>query len=126
MTHALSIESGTFWYRIEDCRIAAPLNEFDEPMGSGRAEIREAEYRVVRETPKGVWLDLGLGDLRFVRRDARKRWACPTPEEALDSFRARKERQLRILRAQIDHVESALGRAELLLPARPRETGGRR
>lgn len=106
--------SETLWYRIEDYRTAAPLNERDEPSGPGSSEVRVVELVVTRETPKGVWLDYRIVPgfpRRFVRRNARKRWACPTMKEALASFRARKERQLRLLRAQIDHIECALAKA---------------
>ena len=70
------------------------------------------EYRVVKHTPKGVWLY--TGDLnahmgkRWCRRDAYKQFACPTKEEALDSFIARKERQIRILKRQTRDAEDAL------------------
>lgn len=69
-------------------------------------------YPVIRETPKGVWLALGFGDRRFVLRTARKRWACPTEDEALESFKARKRRQCRILRAQLKHAATALAQVE--------------
>lgn len=65
------------------------------------------EYPVISETACGVWLDV-LGRKRFVRTDARKRFACPTEDEAMESFRARKRRQIRILRHQLAAAEAAL------------------
>jgi hypothetical protein len=43
-----------------------------------------------------------------VLKDARKRFACSTKHEAIESFRARKLRQLSILRSQARVVESAM------------------
>lgn len=104
----------TEWFRIEDGRWAPPLDEWERPIGSGTSYVHLYAYRVAKETPCGVWLDTFAGR-RFVLRDARKRWACPTKEEALESFRARKERQLKILRAQVRHVEECLVSAASVL-----------
>ena len=66
-------------------------------------------YPVTKQTPCGVWLELLYGGgKRFVLTSARKRFACPTKEEALESFKARKRRQVRILRARLDEAERAL------------------
>jgi hypothetical protein len=59
----------------------------------------------------GVQLDF-YGEKKFVLKDARKRFACPTPEEAMESFIARKKRQRGILKAQLVHVEEAIDIAE--------------
>ncbi len=68
-------------------------------------------YPVLRRTPKGVWLDTDNGD-RFVLRHARKRWACPTRAEALESLKARSHRRRVILRAQLEKVDAALHHLE--------------
>jgi hypothetical protein len=65
------------------------------------------QYPVLSETPKGVWLDV-FGCKRFVRADARKKYASPTQEEALESFHARKRRQVQILSAQLARAQAAL------------------
>ena len=108
----------THWYRVVDGRYAPMLDEWERPIGNGRSYVSVHEYPVLRETPKGVWLEgCGFyGSPRFVLRDARKRYACPTEEEAWESFRARKNRQLRILRAQVRHVEEVLGSAGAAVP----------
>lgn len=67
---------------------------------------------VVKETPCGVWVEQYGGGTRFVLKAARKRFACPTQEEALTSFKARKRRQIGILRAQLERAEEALDKAE--------------
>lgn len=96
--------SETTWFRLEERRYAPPLDEFDNPCGEGRLEVVLIEYQVQKETPKGVRL---TGN-RFVKRDARKRFACPTKEEAKESFEARKARQIRLLKSQICQAEHAL------------------
>jgi hypothetical protein len=52
-------------------------------------------YRVVRHTAKGVWIYLSWRHKdKFILNDARVRWAYPTKEEALNSYRMRKLRQI--------------------------------
>jgi hypothetical protein len=104
------------WYRYEEQRYAPSLDEYDRPMGRGTIQLHLREYAVIKTTPKGVWLESQqyrftrgvISDRRFVLREARKRFACPTKEEALVSFLARKNRQLRILKSQIRDVEDAI------------------
>lgn len=95
---------------------------------------------MVRRTAKGVWLRVGgpevIGrytdlrdiDLKFVLAGEGKRWAYPTREAALDSFTARKRRQIKILEGQLHRARQALRVAEnggaevppwLSAPARP-------
>ncbi len=65
-------------------------------------------FRVIRHTPKGVQLDLGYASERFVLRSATKRYACPTKTEALESFIAKKRRQIRFLSAELKRTERIL------------------
>jgi hypothetical protein len=104
---------GDTWFRFEDVRYAAPLNEYDEPQGPGRLAVELRRYTVTKVTPKGVWL---FGS-RFVLADATKKFACPTQEAARQSFLARKRRQLRILNAQVADVQSAIELGEAKVPA---------
>lgn len=98
-----------FWYRVQETHYAAPLDEYDRPCGEGSTIVRLYKYRVISHTPKGVWVWEGVcSGKRFVRTEARKRFACPTVEEAIASFQARKARQLGILNAQIKKVNRAL------------------
>lgn len=92
------------YYRYEVRRYAAPLDEFDNPCGTGRVELELHAYRVAKETPKGVRLAIG----RFVLASARKRFACATVDEAWQSFQARKRRQVSILSAQLSDARAAL------------------
>lgn len=100
-----------YWYRLEEQRYAAPLDEFDRPMGRGELVVHLRKLKVVRHTPKGVWL-AGLSwsedRPRFVLKDARRQFACPTIEGAKFSFRKRKERQASIFRARADQADEAI------------------
>ena len=79
-------------------------------MVDSRLSLLRMEFPVVRRTPAGVWIDI-YGRARFILTAARKRYACPTKEEALISYRARKRRQVKILRAQLKQAEQALNLA---------------
>jgi hypothetical protein len=83
-----------FYYRIRDgC------------FEGGRAYLYAESIPVLRETKKGVWIGYDEEGKRFVLNDARKRYACPTVEEALESLKARKHRQIRILQGQLENAK---------------------
>ncbi|UMO76015.1 hypothetical protein [Planktothrix phage Pra-JY27] len=89
---------GVVLYRVEDIRYAAPADEFGDPQpGRGTFVLVIHEHQVARVTPKGWRLKCG----RFVLREANKRFACPTVQEAFDSYEARRNRQIRILEARL-------------------------
>ena len=98
------------WYRYYDYRTAAPVDEYDEIYGASSAAIGLQKFGVTRHTPKGVWIDYhgNPRDEKFILTAANKRFACPTKEEALKSFLARKKRQLSILTNQADHVREII------------------
>lgn len=103
--------SATHWYRYQDER-------GEEDFGvSAPPRIRLLKYRVIGETPKTVLLEKPGFDwssgrpvplTRRVLKVARKRFAYPTTELAMKSFRIRKQRQLGWLRSDIEHVEAVL------------------
>lgn len=103
------------WYRVYEQRYAAPLDEFDNVCGVGTISVHCVAIPVIKHTEKGVWLNSFGGRGTFVRNNARKRYACPTKEEAYESFFARKARQLKILSYQIDGVQQAVALAKLQL-----------
>lgn len=117
------------WYRLEDIREADydPWAEFEQPNTSHPAFFLRA-FPVLRETPAGVWLAVVGGpreidgrSAKFVLRAANKRWACPTVDEAVVSWRARKAKQLAIYRKRVQQIEQAVCRlntiAQVGLPA---------
>ena len=102
-----------FWFRYENHRYAAPVDEWGDVVGRGHLEVVLLKLRVLKHTPKGVWLDASRSRMWsqfrcFVLRDARKRFACPTIEDAKESFVARKQRQARIYRARLADAEEAI------------------
>jgi hypothetical protein len=97
------------WYRYEDvsyAHLSFDVNGGESYYSTLRVELRK--FDVVRRTPKGVWLAVGFTDKRWVSTTARKRFACPTVEEARESFRARKQRQMKIHEARADRARRAL------------------
>ena len=78
--------------------------------------IYTTSYPVISKTPCGVWIDttyyMGSYSKRFINNSWRKRWACPTVEEALQSFIARKECQIRKLKYQLQSAEGYFRAAE--------------
>lgn len=93
------------FYRYEDVQYAPSLDEYDDPIpGTGSLRVHLHEYRVVKRTPCGVWLDIG----RFVNTQRRKQFAHATIAGAKGSFVARKERQAEIHRSRAARAEKAL------------------
>jgi len=73
-------------------------------------------------TEKGVWLGFGYPFLhqdpfRHVLFDSRKKFACPSKEEALKSFIARKSRQCLILDTQLGRARKAASDGRAMLGA---------
>jgi hypothetical protein len=94
----------SYWYRVEETLIGSVDGEFGMAI-KPRVKLCWREYPVI--TPKGFWLDLGYGDKKWVSNSAKKRWACPTKREAMESFKARKNRQIYILEAQLKRSKAA-------------------
>jgi hypothetical protein len=88
------------WYRYEIVRYSNGVDEFDDPLPGHSIAVQVRDFMVLRHTTKGVWIKTWAGDERFVLKNARKRYACPTKQEALDSFIARQRRRISILEAQ--------------------------
>jgi hypothetical protein len=105
---------GELWYRFDSCDVCAGIDESGEVIHTDEpiVDVYLKRYSVIKHTPKGVWLDNG----RFVLKDARKRYACPTVEEARDSFKARKTAQIRILRRRARSAELAMGLIDFRFP----------
>lgn len=95
------------WYRYEARHYAPPLDEFDNICREGSRELVLVEYPVLRVTRCGV----RLKDGRFILKQARKRFACPTKEEAMESYKRRKAVQISILQAQLRSAERDLALA---------------
>lgn len=83
-------------------------HRYDEVLWESGVSIIRREYQVIGDTPCGVWISLGGEIKKWVSLYTKKKYACPTPEEALVSFRARKKRQIGILKAKLEIAEAAL------------------
>jgi hypothetical protein len=98
-----------FLYRYEEAVTAECLDEYENPiMGTSTMKLYVYRYEIIRHTPKGVWINQGWGYETFVNLTARNRYACPTKEEAWESFRERKRRQRDIVAAQLARATGAL------------------
>jgi hypothetical protein len=86
----------TYYYRFQE----SLYSEF-------KVMLNLFKFRVINTTTHGVWIDV-YGKKKFILISARKRYACPTIEEALESYHARKKRQIRILKYQLAKAEAAL------------------
>lgn len=96
-------------YRYEDVQYAGPTDELGESSGPGDLRVELRTFTVIRETPKGAWIVAhSMDGPRFVNLHARKQYACRTLEEAAESFRARKQRQMRIHQAAVRRAQHAL------------------
>ena len=83
------------------------LYRYDSWYSVDGVHLSLSEHEVDKETACGYWIG-GEFNKRWVSKTSRKRWAYPTPEEALDSFRMRKQRQIEILNSQIMKSKDAL------------------
>lgn len=102
----MPIRAVAVWYRFENYLESAGVDEFDNSLGPPRVRVHLREFEVERETPKGVWLR-GFMFRRFCLRGARKQFACPTLEGALESFLARKRKQASIYERRLGHIQQA-------------------
>jgi hypothetical protein len=103
--------SKNYLYRYQEQSYSIGVDQFDNPLPGYHLIIELYSYRVIRETSKGVWIN-DYGKDRFVLLTARKKFACRTKEEALESFIARKNRQIKILSDQLEKAKLAKKYAE--------------
>lgn len=72
------------------------------------------EYEVVKQTQCGFWIDWAFSK-KWVSNAGKKRYAYPTKELALKSFRFRKERQISIHQKIIKRAIQALRLADSII-----------
>jgi hypothetical protein len=95
-------------YRCEARRYSYTINADLDQYGVTFPELKINWYRVTKRTPKGAWIE---GD-KFVLLSARKKYACETIEEAIESFRQRKKRQIKLLETQLRKAKEDLSLAD--------------
>lgn len=96
------VKLGDVWFRYED----GPAHYFGWP-------FEPDQYEVVKVTPCGCRVRFSKGSFsigrdRFVLIGARKQYAWPTAAEALESYRARKRKQIRIYSAKLAEARRCL------------------
>jgi hypothetical protein len=122
---SLPVDEPDKMYRYEETTYSRGVNEVDDPLPGYHLVVRCREYTIVRRTPKGAWIVEGSphdqihGFEKFVLLTARKKFACETRADALESFRARKRRQLGILEARANKVKLALEMADRIEKGEP-------
>jgi hypothetical protein len=97
-----------YWYRYEDKVFSVAVDPEMDVFGVSDPKLYCRMFRVDHHTPAGVVLDIG----RLVLHDSRKKLACPTREEALESYRRRKEAQIKVLEAQLRRARLARALAD--------------
>lgn len=108
--HLLS--GGAFDPRI---RAAQLLYRYEDYAQEGnRTALFRFDLNILGET-EHFWLVRHNGVERRVKKKCTKRFACPTHREALDSFIARKTRQIQILGARLHRATQAKDAASTLL-----------
>jgi hypothetical protein len=78
-------------------------------------KVELATYDVMKKTLSGAWIRYWTKtgkSKKFVNLKAKKKFACPTQEEALESFKKRKKRQIQILEQQLEVARTALNVSE--------------
>lgn len=72
------------------------------------------KYRVLSYTPCGAWIHYygNSSNKKFINFNWKKKFACKTPEDALDCFIARKNRHSAILTRQLKIVNDSLAIAK--------------
>lgn len=96
-----------WFYRVTETTYSAGADQWGDPIPGGPTRTNLEAFRVIRHTPKGVWIEHGLG-VCFVNLSWRKKFALPTAEEAIESYRARKRRELSIYAARARRINEAL------------------
>jgi len=81
----------------------------------GYGNLKALEYKVVKETQCGYWIvpcKYAYDKPKFVLKVARKRYAYPTKELALESYIKRKKHQIAILESQLYLARASLEQAK--------------
>lgn len=95
-------------WRCEARRYSVVIDPEAEVYGTSAPRLEMTWWSIKRRTPKGARLNVGT----FVNLTAVKRWACNTQAEALESFKARKRKQISILSYRLREAEGDLALAE--------------
>lgn len=105
------------WYRFEEVTHGTGYTDEDgdwHRTGDSSVSIHVRELKVLKHTPKGVWLKVidPYSDRRFVLKEVRKGFARPSIEAARADFVARKTRQAEIYETRARTARRAIKLAQ--------------
>jgi hypothetical protein len=110
------------FYRYEAVEYSAGVDQFDEPIRKlfpdPKIELRT--FNLHKETPKGYWIGYGHPDnglqshSKWVSKTAKKRYAYPTKEEAMNNYIKRTEKRIEILKSQLQECQFGLSKAKAM------------
>jgi len=107
-----SLDIGSeYLIRCETKRYSYTIDADLDQYGTTPPQLVHYHYKIVKRTRCGAWIDTGI-DNKFVLLTARKKYACETECEALESLLARKHRHARILRHKLQDVEEDIALAQ--------------
>lgn len=103
----------TKMYRVEG-KITSNIDEFDNVIGFNYYVYFKV-YNVIKTTMKGMWIQSENGFVnRFMLSSARKKFACFTKKEAIESFIIRKNIYIGILKDRIHEAQTFISYANML------------
>ena len=94
----------------------------DVQYADGLLVIHLETYETIKETPCGYWVlpESAVGYIgllyrkKWVSKTSRKRFAYPTKAEALNSLKARRERQIVYAKSSLNHAQKVLAQIECM------------
>lgn len=102
-----------YLYRFDAVSYAYCIDPDGDYWGSTPSRLELTLYPVKRWTNTGATLFIWSGARRkHVNFSHNKQFACRTPQQALESYRARKTRQIAILKARLRNAEHDLSLAQ--------------
>lgn len=102
-----------YLYRFDAVSYAYCIDPDWDYWGSTPSQLELTLYPVKRWTNTGATLFMWSGARRkHVNFSHNKQFACRTPQQALESYRARKTRQIAILKARLRNAERDLSLAQ--------------
>jgi hypothetical protein len=104
------------FYRYETVQYASLGMDGDytsSKIPNPKLELRT--YDLIKETTKGFWI--GYGEImhykRWISKTAKKRFAYPTKEEALNGYITRTKKRMEIMEYQLSSCKMGLGLADM-------------
>lgn len=102
-------EEKTKAYRYEKYCNDETLRDWDN---NSNVRVRLKEFTVLKETPKGYWIDTGNKSKKWVGKDSKSPFAVLSIEQALENFVLRQQRSIRIMQHQIEFAKLGIACAK--------------